>query len=257
MRVAVLSDIHGNLPALEAVLREVAEARVGLVVNLGDLLSGPLWPAETAQRLMELGLRTLAGNHERQLLTEPPERMNASDAFTAPRLAVAQRSWLQSLPPSLWLADGVYCCHGTPGDDREYLLETVLPGDAREGEPGLRLARPPEVRARLGGLRAELVLCGHSHVPRVVQAGPTLVVNPGSVGLPAYDDEQPFPHRVEAGSPHARWAVVERAARGAWRVELRTTPYDWQAAAERAQAHGRSDWARALATGFVSGREPT
>lgn len=256
MRVAVLSDIHGNLPALEAVLHEVASAGADLAVNLGDVLSGPLWPAETAARLMPLGLRTLAGNHERQVLTERPERMNASDAFTAPRLSPEQREWLAGLPATLWLADDLFCCHGTPGDDLVYLLETVVPGGPAPDVPGIRLATPPEVRTRLGGLSAGLVLCGHSHVPRAVQCGSTLVVNPGSVGLPAYDDEHPFPHRVEAGSPHARWALAERDAHGAWHVALRATPYDWAAASSRAAANGRPDWAHALRSGFVLSPEP-
>jgi hypothetical protein len=82
-------------------------------------------------------------------------------------------------------------------------------------------------------------------------AGGPLVVNPGSVGLQAYDDDHPLPHVVEAGSPHARWALVERTGAGPWHVQLRATPYDWLAAAARAESRGRGDWADALATGFV------
>ena len=88
-----------------------------------------------------------------------------------------------------------------------------------------------------------------------VPGGP-LVVNPGSVGLQAYDDVHPLPHVIENGSPDARWALVERDRRGAWHVQLRTTPYDWASAAARAQANGRGDWADALATGFVGRTEP-
>ncbi|MDZ4355615.1 MAG: metallophosphoesterase family protein, partial [Variovorax sp.] len=68
MRIVALSDIHGNLPALNAVLADVARRGADLIVNCGDILSGPLWPAETAERLMALDLPTIAGNHERQLL---------------------------------------------------------------------------------------------------------------------------------------------------------------------------------------------
>ena len=117
MRIAAVSDIHGNLPALEAVLEDIARAGVDLTVNLGDLLSGPLWVVKTADRLMALELPTIAGNHERQLLTLPPERMGASDAFAAVHLDDRRRAWLGWLPAGLRLADDVLCCHGTPDSD--------------------------------------------------------------------------------------------------------------------------------------------
>ena len=92
MRIALVSDIHGNLPALEAVIAEIADAGADLVVNLGDIVSGPLWPQETARRLMALGWPTIAGNHERQVLTQPAARMGASDAFAAAALGAYTQS---------------------------------------------------------------------------------------------------------------------------------------------------------------------
>lgn len=254
-RLAILSDIHGNLPALDAVLAEAARAGVDTIVNLGDILSGPLWPAETADRLMALDLPTIAGNHERQVLTLPTERMGASDAQTAPCLTERHRAWLASLPATRWLDDGVFCCHGTPTSDLVYLMETVVPGHERQGAPGIRAATADELSARLGGASAALLLCGHSHVPRLMQSGTMLVLNPGSVGLPAFDDDHLHRHRVENGSPHARWALAECSAGAAWRIELRSTPYDWEAAAARAERQGRGDWADALRTGFVGRTE--
>ncbi|WP_284616200.1 metallophosphoesterase family protein [Aquabacterium humicola] len=249
-RIAVLSDIHGNLPALEAVLAEAGRAGAATVVNLGDIVSGPLWPAETAARLMALDWPTIAGNHERQVLTQPPDRMGLSDAQTAPLLDEAQRAWLQSLPPTRWLDDEVFCCHGTPGTDLVYLMETLTGDFDPAGSPGLRAATPAELAARLGTPGARLVLCGHSHVARTMQLGDTLVVNPGSVGLQAFEDDHVHRHRVEAGSPHARWVLAELRA-GQWHVEHRLTPYDWEAAAVQAESKGRPDWADALRTGFV------
>jgi predicted phosphodiesterase len=250
VRIAAVSDIHGNLPALEAVLDDIARAGVDLTVNLGDLLSGPLWVAETADRLMALELPTIAGNHERQLLTLPPEHMGASDAHAATQLDERRRAWLAWLPTELRLADDVLCCHGTPTSDLVYFLETPTPD-------GLRAATPAEALGRAGnalrGMPHGLVLCGHSHVPRVVRlADGRLVVNPGSVGLQAYAGDEPHPHRVENGSPHARYAIVERAAAG-WQVELRSIAYDHVAAARCAEERQRPDWAHALRTGFVAG----
>src|SRR6266704_67511 len=79
MKLAVLSDIHGNLPALEAVVADAEGRGCTAFVNLCDILSGPLWPCETADSLMPRGWSTISGNHERQLLTLSPERMNLSD----------------------------------------------------------------------------------------------------------------------------------------------------------------------------------
>jgi predicted phosphodiesterase len=248
MRWAVVSDIHGNLPALQAVVADAA-ARGGVDgwLNLGDIVSGPLWPAETADWLMARGWPAIAGNHERQLLTLPRERLGASDRHAAERLAPAQRAWLAALPATMWPAPGLLCVHGTPASDLEYLLETVTPA-------GLRAAAAEEVAARLGEVAAELVLCGHSHLPREVRLGLLRVVNPGSVGLPAYDDDHPWPHVVENGTPQARYALVGHGSTG-WTVELRAVDYDWPAAARRAEDHGRGDWADALRSGRVGRRE--
>jgi predicted phosphodiesterase len=252
MRLAVLSDIHGNLPALEAVLADAADSRVDGVVNLGDILSGPLWPAETAERLMALELPTIRGNHERQLLTLPRESMGASDAFAACAITPAQRDWLESLPATRELGADVYLCHGTPDNDLGYFLETVTAEGWRgPAEPGLRAATAQEAAERAGGIRHRLILCGHTHLPRAVQlVDGRLVVNPGSVGLQAFDDDRPRPHVAEAGTPHARYALLTRRA-ALWQVELRALPYDWEAAARRAEANGRPDWADALRTGRV------
>lgn len=259
-RFAVVSDIHGNLPALDAVIAEITAAGVQQVVNLGDIVSGPLWPTETAERLMALGWPTIAGNHERQLLAgldaAPGFALGASDAHAAARLTTAQRDWLATLPATRWLADDLFCCHGTPDSDLRYLLETVTPDLGHHGSTGLRAANAHEINKRLAASAtalapATLLLCGHSHVPRGVQQGALLMVNPGSVGLQAFDDEHPHAHRAETGSPLARWALVERAGGGSWRVQLRATPYDWAAAARQADLNGRGDWADALQTGRV------
>jgi predicted phosphodiesterase len=252
MRFAAISDIHGNLPALDAVLADIAQAGVDMTVNLGDILSGPLWVAETADRLMALELPTISGNHERQLLTLPRERMGPSDAHAATLLDERRRAWLAWLPTSLRLSDEVLCCHGTPDSDLVYFLETVTPD-------GLRAATQAEAGERAGAALHDvpngLILCGHTHVPRVMRlADGRLVVNPGSVGLQAYDDAHPHPHVVENGSPHARYALLTRGDAG-WQVELRSVPYDAEPAAQVAERRGRPDWADALRSGFVGRRE--
>jgi predicted phosphodiesterase len=254
MRFAVLSDIHGNLLALEAVLAELGALGIERVVQLGDALSGPLWPAETADRLMGLGWPAIAGNHERQVLTQDRSRMGASDAYAAARLSDAHRAWLRALPPTRWLTPQVFCCHGTPHSDLVYFMETVTADFGQHGSTGVRAASAAELAERLGPLRAPVVLCGHTHVPRIASVAGCLLVNPGSVGLPAFDDGHPHLHHIENGSPLARWAVVEQGA-GGFSVSLRATPYDHETAARQAEAADRGDWADALRTGRVGRTE--
>ena len=245
MRIAVVSDVHGNLPALEAVTADIGRQRVDQVVDLGDLLSGAVQPRETADRLMELGWPTVRGNHERQLLTLPVEAMGASDRLAHETVTDRHRAWLAGLPLTLDLGEGVLAFHGSPTDDLVYLLETVDP-------TGLRPATVEEVVGRLGPhADRPLLLCGHTHLQRTMRlpAG-GLVVDPGSVGWPAYADDHPHPHVVEAGTPHARYAVVDDAT-GRWQAEMRAVTYDWQLAARTAEDNDRPDVARALRTGRV------
>lgn len=243
MRWAVVSDIHGNLPALEAVLHD-ARGRADAWLNLGDIVAGPLWPRETAALLMSFDWPTIAGNHERQMLQHPRARMGASDAFAADALQPAQKRWLASLPARLQPAPGLAAVHAAPGNDVLCLLETVDPG-------GIREATDDEIAARLAGETSALLLCGHTHLPRSRRVAGVHVVNPGSVGLPAYDHDWPYAHVVENGSPDARYAIVGDDGT----VELRAVPYDHETAARRAEANGRGDWADALRTGRVGRRE--
>src|SRR5574337_2115363 len=241
-RIAAISDIHGNLPALDAVLADIARRDCNLIVNLGDIVSGPLFPAETADRLMALDLPTIRGNHERQLLEQSPERMGASDAHAHACLNSGQFDWLRSLPTELRLNDGVHLCHGTPGSDLEYFLEDI-------GPHGRHAAGSAAVQRRAGSIDAGLILCGHTHTARAMQlADGRMVVNPGSVGLQAYAWDQPLPHVMESGSPHARYAIAESSGRG-WSVEFHLLAYDWEAVARVADRHGRPEWAHALRYG--------
>lgn len=238
MRLAVLSDIHGNLPALEAVIADARARGADAFVNLGDIVSGPLWPKETAALLMALDWPTLAGNQERQLLHGDTAAMGASDRFARERLTPTQLRWLAGLPGTIDYAPDIFLCHGTPTSDTIYLLEDV-------GEDGAYQASPSAVAARLGTRRERLTLCGHSHLARLLWlADGRVVANPGSVGLPAYTDPLPHWHSMESGSPRARYALVEDGA-----VDLLDVDYDFAAAVAKARAEGRGDWAFALGTG--------
>lgn len=241
MRIAVVSDIHGNLRALQAVLADIERRAPDMVVDLGDCVSGPLQAAATADLLMDRAFLTVRGNHDRQVV-EAQSTLGASDAAAAVQLDQRHRAWLASFPATAEI-DGVLLCHGTPAHDDRYLLETV---DAPEH---VRLASRAEVRERLGVPTHSIVLCGHSHTARAVRNEGRLIVNPGSVGLQAFDHVDGHLHFIESGSPHARYAVIETG--GQPMVEFIAVEYDWHSAAADAAKAGRPDWAQGLATGYA------
>lgn len=246
LRIAVVSDIHGNLPALHAVLEDIARRGADRIVNCGDSLSGPLWPRETADLLIEQGWPSIAGNHERQLLACAQSPGSDADQYAYEACETRHMDWVAALPAFCIPEAGVMMVHGRPGNDLDYLLETVNP-DA--GAAGARMAYPHEIAARLSGLDLpELLLCGHSHQPRVLRHGQCLLVNPGSVGLPAFDDDHGGFHVIETGSPHARYALCERRRDG-WHVALLAVHYDWDTAQRKARAALAADWALWLGTG--------
>lgn len=245
MRIAVISDVHGNLRALRAVLDRIEVERTDLLVNLGDHLSGALEPAATADLLMATPAVSIRGNHDRRLLEGDPDSMGRSDRLAHDDITDEHRAWLGQQPARAEVVPGVLAFHGVPGDDLTGLLETVTPDGARHATVAEIAERVAEER----GIR--LHLCGHTHLQRATRlADDVLVVNPGSVGMQAYDADRPHPHVMESGSPHARFAIVDDAS-GRWEPEWFEVEYDWDAAADTARDHGREDAARVIRTGRV------
>jgi predicted phosphodiesterase len=243
MRIAAISDIHGNAPALRAVLADAASFGHDRLVQLGDALSGPLWPRETAAILQDLDAVHVLGNHDIALFDPARHAPGRADRFALDELDPATIDWLRGWPATHSIGDDVLCFHGAPHDADHYLLE-----EAPAGDPRLRPIA--DIEADLRGRRARVMVCGHSHTQRIVALSDgSLVVNDGSVGLPAYQE----PLRggtvyVQAGSPHARYAIID-VAPGSVSVTLRAVEYDWRAASARAGALGFDDWAR-----WLSGR---
>lgn len=233
MRIAVLSDVHGNLEALDAVLDDVAGQGVEATVALGDFLSGPSDPVGVADRLIELGLPSVRGNHDRYI-TDGREKDWHIDALVRGLLDERQHRWLGSVPATLLLEGDVFLCHGTPRDDNTSFMDTMV-GTIPTMHPR------DYIEAEAAGFDHEVLLCGHTHVPRSLRlADGRLVVNPGSVGLP-----------MEIGSPDARYAIIEKRRAG-WNTELRAVAYDHAAAAKQALDKGYPVWAEALTWGWAS-----
>jgi len=237
---AVISDVHGNRWALEAVLRDLDRRGVQQHINLGDHLTGPLDPTGTAELLRQREMLCICGNDDRDLFA-PAETLSPAQRFTREQLDPETLAWLRALPDTAVAAGEILVCHGDLFD-APYLLEQIEPG-------GVWLRSTPQIEASVAAIPQQLILSGHSHVPRTVTLPDgRLLVNPGSVGLPAYTMQTPFPYAMEAGSPHARYALLHKRERS-WQVELVQVPYDWAQAARVASEHGRADWAAWLNMG--------
>lgn len=246
MRLAIISDVHGNLPALDAVVKDIRARGADLIVNLGDCVTSPLWPRETFEKLRSLALPTVRGNHDRLLIEASEAVLSQSERYTHSALELEQRELLHALPPRIEPAPGILAVHGTPDSDTAFLLEELI-------EDGRFVpARPCLLEARLGNAisKYSVVLCGHSHRPSVV-LGPAgcLIVNPGSVGCPVFADI-PNAQNLEYRSPHAHYALLTKMTLQ-WQAELIALDYDWDLAAKRALENRRPEWAAALATGKV------
>ena len=214
MRVAALYDIHGNLPALEAVLAEVRRTGVDLVVIGGDVLPGPM-PRETLDALLDLEIPTrfIVGNGEAAVLAEKagaepnlPETVRETLRWTAGQLLPAHELWLADWPRTLRVEipglGKVLFCHATPRSDTEIFT---------------RLTPDDRILPAFAGIDAALVVCGHTHMQFDRTVGTLRVVNAGSVGMPF-------------GRPGADWLLLGPG------VELRHTAYDLQRAAARIRA---------------------
>ncbi len=208
MRVAALYDIHGNLPALEAVLSDLESVTPDVVVVGGDAVLGP-FPRETLETLLALDERArfIRGNTDREL-----------GEFVADALTPEQRDFLAELSLTVSLEvvglGSVLFCHASPRSDEEIIT---------------RLSPEARIAPMLEGVAEEVVVGGHTHVQFDRPAVGKRLVNAGSVGMP-YEDE-----------PGAYWALLGPD------VELRRTAYDLDAAAERIAASGYPDaeaWAR-------------
>ncbi|MFJ7736519.1 metallophosphoesterase family protein [Lysinibacillus sp. NPDC097287] len=241
--IAIISDIHGNDLALEAVLSDISNRNVNLIFNLGDSLYGPLNPFRTAEKLMGLNITHIQGNCDRMLLDTTSHTTSATLISVKRELSKEHLSWLSQHSKTL-IVEGIFLCHGTPESDEIYLLEEM------SAEGGI-LKNITKIMESLKHIEQEVIVCGHSHIPRVVYLPDgKMVVNPGSVGLPAYMDELPIAHKMVSGTPHAKYAILEKLE-NEWIVEHIAVPYDWEKAANLALQNNRADWATAIKYGTI------
>ncbi len=245
MTYAIIADIHGNRSALEAVLADIDRRGITQIINLGDCVSSPLDAVGTADLLMAYDFPTVLGNHDRQLFDRPRDQMGLWEDWIIDDLSPDHLDWLKSIPKTLSI-DDILFCHATPNDDDDMWLHHM-------GPAGRMVPRDlGAVADRLGDTTANLICCGHTHAPALIRLpdGPT-IVNPGSVGSPAFMDNRLTPPFIfQMGSPDARYAIVEKSD-DLWSADFIAVPYDPGEMAALARAKGVEDWARALETGWL------
>lgn len=212
-RIAVISDIHGNVPALEAVLEDLASVGADEVLVGGDLVGRGPQGTEVVRRIAGLGWSTIRGNHEEYLLEfrrgDVPSAWLHAEEWSAARwmaseLGEDEARWIAALPFSLTaeVAPGLRLVHGTPRSTREGIGPWL--SDRRLGEHWAEVEEP-------------VLVCAHTHRPLHREVDGGLVVNVGSVGLPFNGDRR------------AQYALFETSGAGTdggWRVELRQVAYD-------------------------------
>jgi len=159
-RIALLADIHANVWALEAVLADVRKQGVDVVWNLGDILHGALKPRATYDLLRSTDIAlTIRGNQDRELY-EP--NIDPRAEWMIRDLGEEPIEWLRGLPATAVFEDEVLLCHGSPTDDMCYLLE-----DVKSGHPQVR--DKEEIGRLLAGAAQPVIVCGHTHIPRLVR----------------------------------------------------------------------------------------
>jgi putative phosphoesterase len=203
--VAALCDIHGNLPALDAVLADPAFGRADVVVIGGDVAAGPM-PVEVLDRLgqLELPVRWVRGNADREVVASfdrgdtdpsahPDDPAARADAFTADRITRSHRDLLAGFEDVVSL-EGALFCHGSPRDDNEIITALT---------PVERLA------PMLEGVEEALIVCGHTHHQFELRSGDQRVVNAGSVGMPYQGDAAAFWLLAEDGEHELRRTEID------------------------------------------------
>lgn len=244
-KIAVISDIHGNSWALKEVIKDIKRRGISTIINLGDSLFGPLDPAGTFKILRNENIISIAGNQDRNMLEAVnEEEMHFTMQYVMSKINEEALNWLESLPTTKVYLDDFFLCHGNPDNDSTYLIEKVT-------MQGASVKLKEELSEELAVIPQKVVLCGHSHMQRIISLNEgKLVLNPGSVGLPAFQAELPYHHKMESGSYHTRYSIVTKEA-SQIKVENVALNYDYLSAAAMAAKNNRPDWEKAILTGLA------
>ena len=248
MRIAVFSDVHGNLTALEAVLADVAARDVDEVIFAGDLcLVGPR-PSRCLRRVREAGITSIYGNTDDWVLgrQEPPKRLSALARWTLAQLDEAERSWLDGLPfshrvsPAGEAGEDLLIVHANPQDVNQIIFppeaeQLAYYGRIRQGDE--------ELDPLLEGTETAVLAFGHLHIPSIRKWGDILLVNISSVNMPG------------DGDPRAKYGIFNWDGQK-WLFERRRVAYDISPELEAYRQMQPPGWENIVATMETAGYFP-
>lgn len=236
MKIAVLADVHGNMHALQAVLEDIKSRSPDMAVCLGDLVGYNAYPGEVVRTIRDSGVTTVMGNYDDAIANsrlvcgcdykdeKAAELGVRSITWTAENTGPEEKEFMRSLPKKLMKEIGGYkvlFVHGSPRRLNEYLFEDVPAED---------------VLAMMDEAGADVLVCGHTHLPYHRVMGNRHVLNCGSAGKPKH------------GDPDVVYAMVE--INGGVKVEFIKVPYDFEAAARAVESAGLpGEFAAILRTG--------
>jgi putative phosphoesterase len=240
-RIAIMADIHGNLPALEAVLADIEQEQITEILVAGDLVGGCPQPREVIDRLRAVDARMILGNNDLRLLRMvsgdlPPEWMTCKQ-FAPARAGNPDQTvidFLAHLPEQLIIqypgTDAIRVVHGTPDS-----IDGLLMPDRD----------PTSLDAALAQITESVLVCGHTHIPWIEQRGDQMAINPGAVGAPCN------------GDIGAQYAILDWDGRQ-WQAEHRLIPYDLRQLRAAFEGSGLLDQggvARAFLYSIETGRD--
>jgi len=246
-KLAIISDIHSNIYALKAVVEDAHSHGVDTFINLGDILYGPIAPRETYEYLIKQNFITISGNQDKQIYKAKGDEISSNPTmkFILDELGEEPLAWMKNLPFDLHVDSDIYACHGTPSDDSVYLLE-----DINSSHPKVR--NDSKIIKLLGNITSPIILCGHTHIPRCVELSTgQIVINPGSVGLQAYKDDEPTVHSMQNYTAKASYVTLEKNPAQKWDISFHRVDYDVNSAIKKAKQQNREDWVHCLSSGRV------
>lgn len=243
-QIAFLSDIHGNSEALRVVLNDIRSRGIETIINLGDSLYGPMDPKGTFDLLQDHQVQSISGNQDRFIIENIDRTTDIPTLeYTKSQINSGMLNWLKSLPFSMVLEDKIYCCHASPHCDSTYLLEQLE-------EDHVAIKNIGQLDEELKDIEQDIVVCAHSHVSKVLKTQNKTIINCGSVGLPAYDDDLPIYHKMESLNPMAKYVILT-IDEDSCKVEQMSVPYNHEDVALLAEKNNRSDWAAWIRSGRV------
>jgi predicted phosphodiesterase len=235
MKIALISDIHGNIPALEAVFKSIMDKGISEIYNLGDTCYGPLWPEETVNLIINNNIKSIMGNSDEDIIKYSLK--NETVKYTISKLSENSKNWINALP-DIYEDEKITLFHGSPNNKNKYFFENII-------NEQIIIKENNEIKRNIKNIETKYICFGHSHLERIVKIDNQILINAGSVGLPAYSEDKPK-HKIETYNNYAKYVIINNN-----NVEIYNVEYDYKSSSRKAKENNRSDWSKYIENGRV------